>query len=169
MLCSAASKGNLEVVKFLVLEEDCYIEGLSVAEWERCDRYSRSEDYDRELNQRPLTLACKNGHWKVAKFLVEQGAEIGPALFKVAENGDLEATKFLVEHQKKEYIDDHDYEGSDYDDKESAPIHIAAANGHLKVVQYLVEQGADKDNVDGNGDTPLLRAATSEDYGTPQG
>ena len=39
------------------------------------------------------------------------------------------------------------------------PLYIASYNGHLSVVQYLVQQGADKDMTTSKGSTPLIFAA----------
>ena len=39
------------------------------------------------------------------------------------------------------------------------PLHFAAHRGHLPVVQYLCEQGADKEVSDDDGRTPLHQAA----------
>ena len=36
---------------------------------------------------------------------------------------------------------------------------MAAQNGHLAVVQYLIQQGADKNKAKNNGTTPLIIAA----------
>jgi len=40
------------------------------------------------------------------------------------------------------------------------PIFVAAQNGHLGVVQYLNEQGADKEKANNNGASPLFIAVT---------
>ena len=45
------------------------------------------------------------------------------------------------------------------DDEKHTPMHDAAANGHLDVIRYLVEAGADMEREDYFGSTPLLRAA----------
>jgi ankyrin repeat protein len=37
---------------------------------------------------------------------------------------------------------------------------MAAQEGHLSVVMYLVQQGADKDQADINGATPLLKTVS---------
>ena len=41
------------------------------------------------------------------------------------------------------------------------PLHYAAHHGHLPVVQYLCEQGADKEARDNDDMTPLNRAEIS--------
>ena len=156
-LCSASSKGKLDIVKFLVLEEGWYVD-----DYEKFHGYADNE-YDDELNQKPLTLACKNGHWDVAKFLIEHEADKETALFKVVENGNSEATQFLVE-QGADIDAASEMCGQYFDDDGSALLHIAVANCHLEVVRYLVEQGADKESIDRNDNTPLLRAADDNGY-----
>ena len=38
-------------------------------------------------------------------------------------------------------------------------LHVAATNGHVPIVQYLLQQGADKDKADNNGLTAIYYAA----------
>lgn len=45
---------------------------------------------------------------------------------------------------------------SDYDKR--APLHLAAAEGHVEIVKFLLEQGADPDIHDSKGSTPLNEA-----------
>ena len=44
------------------------------------------------------------------------------------------------------------------DNVKCTPLHVAAANGHLSVVEYLFQQGADINAVDSHGQTPLYYA-----------
>lgn len=43
-------------------------------------------------------------------------------------------------------------------DKPFSPLFIAAANGHLTIVQALTARGYDLSEPDGQGNTPLMQA-----------
>lgn len=45
------------------------------------------------------------------------------------------------------------------DDKGSTPLHLASSQGHLEVVKFLVDKGADIEAVNGRGFTPLQLAS----------
>ena len=151
-LCFASSKGKLEVVKFLVLEGKWYVDDYESYD----DGEGNCHDFDWEVNQTPLTLACKNGHWGVGQFLVEQGADkdrinsIGKSpLYHAVIRNYLEMAQFLVE--KGADLDKTDNQGN-------TPLLYAASWGQLEVVQLLFEQGADMDKADKEGNTPLYHA-----------
>jgi len=44
------------------------------------------------------------------------------------------------------------------------PLHFAAREGHLPVVQYLCEQGANMEARNDNGSTPLQWAARNDHF-----
>ncbi|VDI13262.1 Hypothetical predicted protein [Mytilus galloprovincialis] len=77
----------------------------------------------------PLFLACQNGHTDIVELLLVNDANITPSSFEVAcENGCTTIVDSLL--QKKNTI-------SLYFDKLS-PLHLASGNGHLNVVETLI-------------------------------
>jgi len=78
-------------------------------------------------------------------------------IFTAAEQGDLETIKELV-GESPELI-------GATDDQGYSPLHKAAYNGRLEVVEYLISQGADVNAVSGSGSTPLHGAGY---YGHPE-
>ena len=151
----AAAKGYLDVVKFLVLED----------EWNP-DKYICHEDDDKRT---PLNVACKNGHLNVVMFFVEHGAEMNynryyddfykycqDPIVDAAENNHLDVVQYLIEKgADMDYSCGHEGE-SIY---RKTPLIGAAIGGHLQVVRFLLEQGVDEDNGDSEGRTALHYAA----------
>ena len=116
----AASKGDLEVVKYLVelIEKD-----TPIATWMDSERDDDESSY-------AVWEAASNGHLEVVKYLVgEKGAYIGiSTAFYAGTNGHLEVLKYLV-----------DEKGAKIDDIKDAVKHCIE-HGHLEVVKYLVEK-----------------------------
>ena len=73
------------------------------------------------------------------------------ALYDAAEAGDLKRVQVLVEQRA-----DKEKTGGSFG---YTPLIIASYNGHLDVVRYLVEQGADIEKAVDYGDTPLIWAS----------
>ena len=87
------------------------------------------------LGKTPLHLAAQEGHINVVQFLLNNGADINAQdelsstpLYMAAEYGRLPVVKFLLEKgAKTDHISNHH------------PLQIASANGHLEIVQHLIE------------------------------
>jgi len=81
------------------------------------------------------------------------------SFFNVCEEGDLDIVKAMVERTQV------DLEARDAAQYGGTPLHCAAQMGHLPVVQYLCEQGVDKEAKNGVGHTPLYSAAIAAIWG----
>jgi len=175
-LHSAAAKGDIEAVKFLVKKGGADVESkdfwqktplsqaaknghLAIAKFlvEQGRADVKSKD---QLGQTPLSCAVDHGHLEVVEFLVKEGGADAEwkdsggqtLLSRAAQNGHLDIAKFLVEEGRA------DIELKDQWGK--TPLSDAAARGHLDIVEFLVKEGgADVAAKDDRGLTPLSRAA----------
>ncbi len=104
----------------------------------------------------PLGVACANGNWRMAKFLLERGAraepEGGQPALLAAAGGEDDATgiRLLLKHKARV-----DARGR----LNRSALHAACLAGHAEVVRTLLELGADANARDELGITPLLEAA----------
>lgn len=70
-------------------------------------------------------------------------------LTKLCALGDLDGVKRLVMAENNVDIDDSDYDGR-------TPLHLACSEGHIEIVEFLVEMGLKNINpVDRWGNTPF--------------
>lgn len=107
-----------------------------------------------------LYLALRDQSLKAAEALIawpKTNVEIRTAqdespLMIASLKGQLEVARKLIER------------GADVNKPGWAPLHYAATNGHLPVMELLLEQNAYIDAASPNGSTPLMMAAH---YGTP--
>ena len=130
-----------------------------------------SIDLDRELGH-----ASFFGHWKVADFLISQGANVNwsepetgetplhSALCKagrpfyqyvvrvLVENGADVNAKTLAGRESGAFMRDVRTRGE-------TPLHRAAAYSDEDTIAFLIEHGADKEARDSNGDSPLTWAS----------
>ena len=134
----AAVEGNIKVVECLVEE------GADVNVKDR-------------WNQTPLQDAISNRHGQVIEYLQKSGALLNyddpsSVLCAAASAGDLEKMKQLLDNGI-------DSNCGDYDTRTA--FHLAAAEGKLKVVDYLLSVGANVNIKDRWGGTPLVRPGLS--------
>ncbi len=134
---AGAGEGRLAVVAYLL---------VSGAEANPRDRWGGT----------PLDDAVRQNHDEVAKALRAAGGEVGGRehskftptdLIGAASKGDLTQVMHLVE---KEGLN---IDSSDYDRR--TPLHLAAGEGRLAVVAYLLAAGAEVNAEDRWGGTPL--------------
>ena len=102
-----------------------------------------------------VCAACCNGHLPIVKYLFSKGANPhGNALQIASKFGYLNIVKYLVE-MKNADVDNTGYNNS-------TPLHYACQEGHLEIVKYLYSRGANLEAKDGDGNTPLHKAASSD-------
>ena len=114
-----------------------------------------------EPSRQPIHQAVQSGSLRGTKLLVDANAEcvhaldegnIGPAWI-AAQGGYIDILRLLIMHKVNVNI-------PESENKRTA-LHQAAQNGHTKVVEMLLQNGADPDPVDNSGVTPLWLAAQS--------
>ena len=106
----------------------------------------------------PLMYACAGGHEEVVKFLLKSGANVEDhnenghtPLMEAASAGHVGVASILVEHGAS--INTHSNEF-----KESA-LTLACYKGHLEMVRFLLEAGADQEHKTDEMHTALMEAS----------
>ncbi|QTN30978.1 ankyrin repeat domain-containing protein [Akkermansiaceae bacterium] len=106
----------------------------------------------------PLTAAAKHGRVDVVRYLLAHGARINQpdgfgdtAIIKACFSGDLSLVALLVK------------EGGDpaFKGESHTAMHLAAALGHVDIVEFLLKAGLPVDIPDKNGRPPLYAASRS--------
>jgi ankyrin repeat protein len=123
-----------------------------------------------------LDAAAFHGHWRLCKFLLEQGADVN---YRLADTGETPLHSALCKTDHVIYdrvlkvllsfgadpnvvTNDAVETGGfmrDCRTKGETPLHRAAAFGGVETVQVLIDAGARLDTRDMNGDTPLSWAS----------
>jgi ankyrin repeat protein len=132
----AAFWGVRAIVEFLVIER-------------LQDVHSRDSTDDTT----PLHLASENGHVKVARFLLERGADVaaqnkdgGTPLHLASLYGEVEVAGMLIERGAELTAQNKNGE---------TPLHLASQEGQVKVACMLIECGADVTAKNKDGETLL--------------
>jgi ankyrin repeat protein len=122
-----------------------------------------------------LIGACFHGHWRLVKFLIEQGAEVNRAM---SDTGETPLHSSICSHRltskavvkvllangadpnlaTKESVETGGFM-RDCRTKGETALHRAAAFGDEEMIQMLLDAGAKVDAKDMNGDTPLSWAS----------
>lgn len=119
----AAWQGHLGIVKLLVKQAGADVDGQTTD------------------GRTPLHLASQRGQYRVARILIELGANVHMTsvglhtpLHVAAETGHTSTSRLLIKHQADVHA-------------QSAlgltPLHLASQRGHLATVKMLIEEGAD--------------------------
>ena len=114
--------------------------------------------------RQPIHQAVQSGSLRGAKLLLDANAKcahvldndgISPAWI-AAQGGYADILRLLVTHKVDLNVPNHE--------NNRFPIHQAAQAGHTRIVEMLLQNGADPDPVDNHGITPLWSAAQSGHY-----
>ena len=121
--------------------------------------------------QTALHSAAFRGHLDIVRMLVlEHKADVSVrdvegctplSLALEGSDGGLEVVRFLLLHSNADHVNTRDNGGK-------TPLHYAAAYGHRKVAQLLIERKAECDARDAEGFTPLRYASDAAELGLMQ-
>jgi len=107
----------------------------------------------------PLSLAAANGATNLIPLLIRHGADVNPdgrwpPLIAAARNGQIQAVRLLLSAGADPNAVDEDGDAS---------LHVVCSDplGSLGVLHTLLDAGADLEERDAHGDTPLLTAVRS--------
>ena len=101
----------------------------------------------------PLITAVRKGRTKICDYLIKHSrVDLNFALYVAAVEGNPEMCKYLISTGGNVNVAHYSY-------LSWTPLHVAANNGHASVIDVLIQNGADTETRDSNGDTPLCLAA----------
>ncbi|CAG2162007.1 unnamed protein product, partial [Oppiella nova] len=138
-LMDAANGGHLEIVELLI-------------------KHNAEVNAQTSQGNTPLMFACAGGHEEVVKLLLKNGANVEDhnenghtPLMEAASAGHVTVATILVEHGASINTHSNEY-------KESA-LTLACYKGHLEMVRFLLEAGADQEHKTDEMHTALMEAS----------
>ncbi|PNP78495.1 hypothetical protein FNYG_08125 [Fusarium nygamai] len=153
-LIAAMAKGDKASILALLRLPSALYEGMDITEGLLPNIGSGG------LGRTPLSWACENGHFGIARVLVErdnQPIEVDRSAYSplmlASKNGHIEIARWLINHDAKV---------NRILKKESA-IWLASSNGHAEVVKLLLDEGADI-NTRGVLETPIICLAIEKGH-----
>ncbi len=99
-----------------------------------------------EYEKTPLHYAAENGFSELSKLLVDQGADrlaMNKSSYSILHAASRNGLKWLVEECIQEGADIHGEVIDPYNKTGKKPIFYAVEEGHMEVLQYIIERGAD--------------------------
>jgi ankyrin repeat protein len=153
-LIAAMAKGDKASVVALLHLPSAIYEGMDITEGLMSNIYASG--YFRT----PLSWACENGHFGIARVLVERdnqpidvGRSVPSPLMLASKNGHINIAKWLIDH------------GADIHQKhkKESAICLASRNGHAEVVELLLDAGADI-STSGVSDTSIISLAAEKGH-----
>ncbi|GBM44967.1 Ankyrin repeat domain-containing protein 17 [Araneus ventricosus] len=171
-LMEAANAGNTDIVKLLI-QHGADVNAQTSQEKKLKGAKVKNQDMNMKSQQEihgaipsivcpegntPLMFACAAGHVDIVRILLDAGARVEDhnenghtPLMEAASAGHVEVAKLLVERGAS--INTHSNEF-----KESA-LTLACYKGHLEMVRFLLEAGADREHKTDEMHTALMEAS----------
>ena len=140
---SAAMNSNVDVLKFLISKG--------------ADASARDD-----LGNTPFSQALARGYKEVVEYLIESGEKINGQYIYVDAFKCWEDTNEILNNRKYQDYDGNFNYKKHVKDAWETPLHIAARYGSMKVLEYLLSEGARVDAKNAVGNTPLSVANTEE-------